>query len=208
MAMGDAQTVTGAKTFNTGTLKVQSTAAGFLMNSTAGVVSYGNGAAEFPTAIDAAKIADGSVSNTEFQYLNGVSTAIQTQINNGGVAANQAEQEAGTEAGKWVAPATQQFHPCAAKGWVKFAGADAAIAASYNVSGVVKDGTGEYTVSWATDFSSENYVVMVNIVNAAGSRPLGHLLSQAAGSCVVRTITASATNSDWDAVMVVAFGDQ
>ena len=31
-------------------------------------------------AIDAAKIADGSVSNTEFQHLNGVTSAIQTQI--------------------------------------------------------------------------------------------------------------------------------
>jgi hypothetical protein len=33
-------------------------------------------------AIDASKIADGSVSNVEFQNLNGVTTAIQTQINN------------------------------------------------------------------------------------------------------------------------------
>jgi hypothetical protein len=32
------------------------------------------------TGIDAAKLADGSVSNTEFQYLNGVSSAIQTQL--------------------------------------------------------------------------------------------------------------------------------
>ena len=32
-------------------------------------------------AIDAAKIANGSVSNTEFQYLDGVTSAIQTQIN-------------------------------------------------------------------------------------------------------------------------------
>jgi hypothetical protein len=32
-------------------------------------------------AIDAAKIANGTISNTEFQYLNGVSSAIQTQIN-------------------------------------------------------------------------------------------------------------------------------
>ena len=31
-------------------------------------------------AIDASKIADGSVSNTEFQHLNGVTSAIQTQI--------------------------------------------------------------------------------------------------------------------------------
>jgi hypothetical protein len=38
-------------------------------------------ATAMPSAIDAAKIADGSVSNTEFQYLNGVTSAIQTQLN-------------------------------------------------------------------------------------------------------------------------------
>jgi hypothetical protein len=32
------------------------------------------------TGIDAAKLGDGTVSNTEFQYLNGVSSAIQTQL--------------------------------------------------------------------------------------------------------------------------------
>jgi hypothetical protein len=32
------------------------------------------------TGIDAAKLGDGSVSNTEFQYLNGVNSAIQTQL--------------------------------------------------------------------------------------------------------------------------------
>ena len=36
-------------------------------------------------AIDAAKIADGSVSNTEFQHLNGVTSAIQTQLDAKGV---------------------------------------------------------------------------------------------------------------------------
>ena len=35
-------------------------------------------------AIDAAKIADGSVSNTEFQHLNGVTSAIQTQLDSKG----------------------------------------------------------------------------------------------------------------------------
>jgi hypothetical protein len=36
--------------------------------------------AKLNTAIDAAKLADGSVSNAEFQYLNGVNNPIQTQI--------------------------------------------------------------------------------------------------------------------------------
>ena len=34
------------------------------------------------TGIDATKIADGTISNTEFQYLNNVSSNIQTQLNN------------------------------------------------------------------------------------------------------------------------------
>lgn len=37
-------------------------------------------AADLPAAIDAAKIANGLVSNTEFQYLDGVTSAIQTQF--------------------------------------------------------------------------------------------------------------------------------
>lgn len=37
-------------------------------------------AASLPTGIDAAKIGSGDVSNTEFGYLNGVSSAIQTQL--------------------------------------------------------------------------------------------------------------------------------
>jgi hypothetical protein len=41
-----------------------------------GVVTDG----KLSTGIDAAKLADGSVSNAEFQYLNGVNSAIQTQL--------------------------------------------------------------------------------------------------------------------------------
>ena len=55
----------------TGLLKV-TTATGVLSTATA---------ADLPSAIDAAKIADGSVSNTEFQFLNGVTSSIQDQIN-------------------------------------------------------------------------------------------------------------------------------
>jgi hypothetical protein len=46
-----------------------------------GAVTIDNtGATTLASGIDAAKIADGSVSNTEFQYINGVTSAIQTQI--------------------------------------------------------------------------------------------------------------------------------
>jgi len=38
------------------------------------------GDSELSSGINATKLADGSVSNTEFQYLNGVTSAIQTQL--------------------------------------------------------------------------------------------------------------------------------
>lgn len=57
-------------------------------NSTTNTVRYYDvGSASWKTvlssssSIDAANIADGSVSNTEFQYLNGATSSIQTQIN-------------------------------------------------------------------------------------------------------------------------------
>jgi hypothetical protein len=46
------------------------------------VISSTIGAGDLPSNIDASKIADGSVSNTEFQYLDGVTGAIQTQLGN------------------------------------------------------------------------------------------------------------------------------
>lgn len=54
-------------------------------------------ASDLPTGIDAAKIGNGSVSNTEFQYLDGVTSAIQTQIttnaNNISTATTEAKKE-------------------------------------------------------------------------------------------------------------------
>jgi len=41
-----------------------------------------SGASNTITALNATSIGDGSISNTEFQYLNGVSSNIQTQLDN------------------------------------------------------------------------------------------------------------------------------
>jgi len=50
-----------------------------ISNLYVGILSKINDA--IPTGIGATKIADGSVSDAEFQYLNGVTSAIQTQLN-------------------------------------------------------------------------------------------------------------------------------
>jgi nitrogen fixation protein len=55
------------------------------VNATADGLEFGTltiAAGDLPSGIDAAKIANGSVSNTEFQYLDGVTAPIQTQFSN------------------------------------------------------------------------------------------------------------------------------
>jgi hypothetical protein len=62
--------------------------AGFVKNTAAGLFSGGNALAAadltagiMPTGIDAAKLADGSVSNAEFQFINSLASNVQDQIN-------------------------------------------------------------------------------------------------------------------------------
>ena len=69
--------------------------------------------------------------------------------------ANQAEMEAAVEAAKGVSPAMQKYHPGMAKAWVSFNGANGALFASYNVSGVVRNSVGQYTTTFITPFSGQ-----------------------------------------------------
>jgi len=74
------------------------------------------------------------------------------------VSASQAQMEAASSSAVFSAPAVQQFHPSAAKAWVQFDGAGVvAINASYNVTSITDNGTGDYTVNFTTAFSSINY---------------------------------------------------
>lgn len=68
-----------------------------------------------------------------------------------------------------VNPAVQQNHPSAIKAWVDFtvAGTTVTVQASYNVSGVVRNAAGDYTVSFTTAFADANYV-MAGTANANG----------------------------------------
>lgn len=56
------------------------TTLGFGTVATAGIADSAITNAKVATGIDAAKLADGSVSNTELQYLNGVTSNVQTQL--------------------------------------------------------------------------------------------------------------------------------
>ena len=73
--------------YDTGTSKwIDNVVSGDITIADTGVAAIGSGVIvnadiNASAAIDATKIHDGSISNTEFGYLNGVTSAIQTQIN-------------------------------------------------------------------------------------------------------------------------------
>ena len=73
-------------------------------------------------------------------------------------APTQTVQETGSATDTVVTPATQQFHPSAAKAWVVFNGTGTiAIATDYGVTSLTDNGTGDYTVTVDTAFSSTDY---------------------------------------------------
>ena len=74
-------------TFNgklTGNAPITGATATKITYDSKGLVTAGTSlaAGDMPTGIDAANIGTGTVSNTEFGYLDGVTSAIQTQLNN------------------------------------------------------------------------------------------------------------------------------
>lgn len=62
-------------------IKSASGVVGGSMSATVGAGSITNAEISPTAAIDVSKLANGSVSNAEFQYLDGVSSALQTQLN-------------------------------------------------------------------------------------------------------------------------------
>jgi len=93
------------------------------------------------------------------------------------------------------------------KGWIQFNGSGTvAIQDSYNVTSITDNSTGNYTVTWDTDFANDDYAATIN-ANPAGG--WGKITAMAVG-----TVTISCTEYDSNAatdagiVSVIAIGDQ
>lgn len=130
------------------------------------------------------------------------------------VVASQAEQETGSSTTVAVTPGRQHYHPSAAKYWVNWQGTGTvAIKASYNTTSITDNGTGDYTVTIATDFSSAIYC---NIVSGGRDTNLGSFCGQVdyslttltAGTVRVGTADGASNLIDYMLVDAVGFGDQ
>lgn len=97
------------------------------------------------------------------------------------------------------------------KGWIHFNGSGTvAISDQYNVSSITDNATGDYTVTWDTDFASASYVMagMAYLVNEQMFVISHSSTATAAGSKRIRTVDADGTNKDATEVMLLAVGDR
>ena len=126
----------------------------------------------------------------------------------GGTAATQAEQEAASSTTVFVTPGRQHFHPSACKAWCEFDSTGTpAILASYNTSSLTDNGTGDITVNWDTDFSSDTYCVLaLSSSTLLASNDGANLTVGAARFQFAANLTGTLTDTARN--FVAAFGDQ
>lgn len=96
------------------------------------------------------------------------------------------------------------------KAWVSFSGATGVILNHHDVTSVVKNGAGQYTVTWDTDFVDTTYVVVgtayqISAVLINVGIDVGSL---SASSCDVNCRNHSGTQLDPTSVFLIAIGDQ
>lgn len=133
-------------------------------------------------------------------------------VSSGLSAASQAEQEAASSTSVAVTPGLQQYHPSAAKAWVKFNSAGSVLA-SYNITSVTDVTTGRWTVNIATDFSSASYVgvAMCGQTAAPDSLSVSVYNTPTAGTFTVQARDSGGTQADPvtpNEIHVAFFGDQ
>lgn len=97
------------------------------------------------------------------------------------------------------------------KAWVTFDGTGVlSILDSFNISGVVDNGTGDYTISFDRDFDSGDYCMVGMCKETAGSFPLFPIIDnvdgQAVGSVRINTVNTSGSPVDCPVVGIVVFG--
>ncbi len=79
---------------------------------------------------------------------------------------------------------TEQGQLC--KAWVNFNGTSTvSIRASYNVSSITDNGTGDYTVNFTTAMADANYGATVGVQTPAGYNTVGSTISNVSSSSVL-----------------------
>lgn len=105
--------------------------------------------------------------------------------------------------------ATQNGMTGIAKAWVNFAGASGTRNASFNVSSVTRNSTGNYTVNFTTAMVDANYTWAVNAngLGAGNGYFTGNSTTPTTSALSVLTILSTGTYNDPTSVVVTVFGN-
>ena len=95
--------------------------------------------------------------------------------------------------------ATQNGMTGIAKAWVNFVGSTAVINASFNVSSVTRNSTGQYTVNFTTAMPNANYSVYTAAPYAGTSPMFLNAFANASGYVAPTTSAVSVTSQTFNA---------
>lgn len=188
---------TGATTMNIDGLGAKN----ILKRSTSGLVALV--ADDLQVGIEYIIIYDG----TQFQLVN----SLPEQV----AAASQAQQETGTSTVVYVSPGRQQYHPSAAKAWLRMStsGGTPTLGQAYNVTSLTDNGAGDFTANFTVSFSAGTAYMLIGtsqlaVPNVNTPREvMAHTFN--AGSCRFTTDNGAGSAEDNQAYTSVAFfGDQ
>ena len=175
----------------------------------AGVVSLGTGVivdadVNASAAIDATKIADGTVTSTEFQYINTLSSNAQTQINAKGVgdallgtaqtwtAGQRGEITALTSATTvTIDMANSNNFSCTMAHNIVFANPSNDTAGQSGSIFLTQDGTGSRTASWGTDWDFAGGTAPTLTTTAAAVDRIDYVILDATNIQAVATLNYS-----------------
>lgn len=135
----------------------------------------------------------------------------------GGAIASQAQMEAASATTVSVSPGRTQYHPGVAKFFANLDGTGTiSTRVSHNLTSVTDGGTGRYTFTIATDFSSADWIanfdfntsVVGNFSTYHGMVRSTDTSAMAAGSIEIQVGNAGGSAGDADLVMIAGWGDQ
>lgn len=112
-----------------------------------------------------------------------------------GVTAAQADMEAATSTSVFVTPGNQLYHPGMPKATGRGAAAGGIVGSAYNVTSIVHNSTGNYTVNLSITLSSTNYWVLVTPINAVNERSV---ILTATSQTAFTVVITNGTGSDRD----------
>lgn len=146
-----------------------------------------------------------STASAAFDNLKQAATASATGVVE---LATAAEVATGTDAARVPSVATMASHQGMAKAWVAFNGTGTpAILASYNVSSITDNGTGDYTINFASAMADANYSVSLSsriLVGAGGGGMCRILAATAPTASALRIDTLNYSGTVADPVLVTA----